>query len=423
MTIAAASADARARIPWDLSDARLYDHGIPHAAFAALRALDGLAWNPIDGSPTDGFWSVGRLDDVAAVARDAALFSSAKGHIQIYTIEEDALAARASMIDMDPPEHTHLRRLVSPYFVPRAIQKFVPVVRRRAAALLDSIVADGGGDWAARVAKPIPIGVICDILGVPPEDQDYMIELTDALVGGTSGEPVDPSAYGNSTPLRLLPFNHPAAHALREYARRLGEARRADPRDDLVSQLVSSTIDGERLDDSEFTSFFRLLVFAGNETTRTAIAHMALLMAQFPAQFERVRQDRSLVPGAVEEVVRFSTPIYHFRRTATRDTELSGTRIAQGDKVVMWYASANFDERHFTDPLRFEVARPSQPKHVGYGGGVHVCLGAALARLELAELLNEILDRNLRFDIAAQPKYVRSNFVNGIERIDVRIAA
>jgi cholest-4-en-3-one 26-monooxygenase len=423
MTTATAGARTRARIPWDLSDPRVFDHGIPHEAFRALRALDGLAWNPIDGSPTDGFWSVGRLDDVAAVSRDADLFSSAKGHVQIYTIEEDALAARASMIDMDPPEHTRLRRIVSPYFVPRAIQKFVPFVRRRAADLLDALVADGGGDWAARIAKPIPIGVICDILGVPEEDHDYMVELTDALVGGTSGEAVDPSAYGNTTPLRLLPFNHPAAHALREYARRLGEVRRAAPRDDLVSRLVSTSADGERLDDGEFTNFFRLLVFAGNETTRTAMSYMAMHLAQYPEQFERVRRDRALVAGAVEEVVRFASPIYHFRRTATRDTELSGTPIAKGEKVVMWYASANFDERHFDDAQRFDVARPVRARHVAYGSGVHTCLGAALARLELAELLNEILDRDLRVEIDRPPRHVRSNFANGIVHLDVKISA
>ena len=410
----------RPSLACDLSDPRQFDSGIPQAAFAALRAMKGLAWNPIDNSATDGFWSVGRFDDVAAVSRNTELFSSAAGHIQIYSIDEDALESRASMIDMDPPMHTHLRRLVNPGFIPRAIERYVPTVRKRASALLDRLQGDGGGDWVAGVAKPIPIGIICDMLGVPEEDRDLMIELTDHLVAGTSAEPLDPNAYGNTIPLRLLPFNSPAAYALTEYARKLGEERRARPRDDLVTQLVSTEIAGERLTDSEYTNFFRLLVFAGNETTRTAMAHLALLMCQHPNQFEMLRTNRQFVPNAVEEVVRFSSPILYFRRTATRDTELSGTPIKRGEKVVMWYASANFDEARFEDARSFDVTRGRLPVHAGFGGGgVHTCLGAGLARLELTELLNEILDRNVTLSLREQPTYVRSNFVNGIEKLSV----
>lgn len=414
----------RQELAWDLSDPKQFDKGIPQAAFAQLRAMKGLSWNPIDGSGTDGFWSVGRFEDVMAVSRDTELFSSAMGHIQIYSIDDDALEARASMIDMDPPFHSRLRRLVNPGFIPRAIQRYVPTVRKRAADLLAAMQAQGGGDWVAGVSKPIPIGIICDMLGVPETDRNLMIELTDHLVAGTSAEPLDPHAYGNTTPLRLLPFNSPAAYALSEYARKLGEERRAAPQDDLVSQLVSTEIDGERLTDSEYTNFFRLLIFAGNETTRTAMSHLALLMAEHPEQFEMLRENRDLVPGAVEEIVRFSSPILYFRRTATRDTELSGTAIRRGDKVVMWYASANFDEARFPEALRFDVTRPKLPAHAGFGGGgVHTCLGAGLARLELIELLNEILDRNLRIELAGEPEYVVSNFVNGVEHLPVRLSA
>lgn len=414
----------RQTLAWDLSDPAQFDAGIPQAAFAQLRAMEGLAWCPIDGSDTDGFWSVGRFDDVLAVSRDTELFSSAVGHIQIYSIDEDALEARASMIDMDPPMHSRLRRLVNPGFIPRAIQRYIPTVRRRAADLLDAMQAQGGGDWVEGVSKPIPIGIICDMLGVPEADRSLMIELTDHLVAGTSAEPLDPHAYGNTTPLRLLPFNSPAAYALTEYARQLGEQRRAVPQDDLVSQLVSTEIDGERLTDNEFTNFFRLLIFAGNETTRTAMSHLALLMAEYPEQFEMLRHNRDLVPNAVEEVVRYSSPILYFRRTATRDTELSGTPIKRGEKVVMWYASANFDEARFPDAHRFDVMRPKLPIHAGFGGGgVHTCLGAGLARLELIELVNEILDRNLKIEVVGEPEYVQTNFVNGIEHLNVRFSA
>ena len=212
----------------------------------------------------------------------------------------------------------------------------------------------------------------------------------------------------------------PVTRRLREYARLLGDTRRADPQDDLVSKLVTLEIDGERLSDAEYTNFFRLLIFAGNETTRTAMSHLALQMSQFPEQFERVRRDRTLLPTAVEEIVRYSSPILYFRRTATKDVRLSGTMIRKGERVVMWYASANFDETRFDDAQKFDVARPAMPFHAAFGGGgVHTCLGAGLARLELAVLLEEILNRELKISVRGHPEYVSTNFVNGIEHLDV----
>ncbi len=412
---------AKQSISIDLADPAKFDQGIPQAAFAELREMPGLAWNPlISEGPESGFWSVGRFDDIVKVSRDPERFSSAVGHIQIYNIDEDALSVRASMIDMDPPEHTRLRRLVNPGFIPKNIKDYAPIVKQRAGALLDVLEAQGGGDWVKGIAKPIPIGIICDMLGVPPKDHGLMIEMTDYLVAGTSAAPLDPTAYGNTTPLRLLPFNSPAAHGLREYARRLGAARREQPRDDLISKLVTLEVDGERLTDDEYTNFFRLLIFAGNETTRTAMSHLALQMAMFPDEFERVRKDRSLLASAVEEVVRFSSPILYFRRTATEDVELSGTLVRKGERVVMWYASGNFDEARFPNAAKFDVARPLMPVHAGFGGGgVHTCLGAGLARLELAVLLTEILDRGLQLKIKGTPEFVSSNFVNGIEHLDV----
>lgn len=411
----------RPQIDADLSDPNVFDHGIPQVPFKQLRAMPGLAWNPLPAEGDDaGFWSVGRFNDIVKISRDTETFSSAVGHIQIYNIDEDALGVRASMIDMDPPDHSRLRRLVNPGFIPKNIRDYAPIVRARAATLLDNLQSQGGGDWVSGLAKPIPIGIICDMLGVPPQDHNLMIEMTDTLVAGTSAAPLDPTAYGNTTPLRLLPFNSPAAHGLREYARQLGDTRRADPQDDLVSKLVTLEIDGERLSDAEYTNFFRLLIFAGNETTRTAMSHLALQMAQFPDQFERVRKDRALLATAVEEIVRYSSPILYFRRTATKDVEVSGTLVRKGERVVMWYASGNFDETRFGDAQRFDVARPAMPFHAGFGGGgVHTCLGAGLARLELAVLLEEILDRDLKISVRGYPDYVNTNFVNGIEHLDV----
>lgn len=408
--------------PVDLADPALFGSGIPHQAFAAMRATPGLLWNAIGGDVSDGFWAVTRHADVVEVSRDPETFSSAVGHIQIYDIDDDALDARASMIDMDPPIHTRLRRLVSKVFTPRHVQSYTPAVRARVRAALDDLVAGGGGDWVDRVAKPIPIGVICDILGVPEADHALMIELSDHLVAGTSSAPLPPDAYGNTTPLRLLPFNSPAAHALNEYALNLGRRRRHDPQDDLVTKLIEAEIDGERLSEEEFANFFRLMIFAGNETTRSSMSHLALYLVDHPEQFASVRSDRTLLAGAAEEVVRYSSPILYFRRTATRDCELSGTSIAAGEKVVMYYAAADFDPEVFSDPLGFDVSRPNSPANVAFGGGgAHFCLGASLARLELAELIDEIVERDFTIEVAGEPEFVDSNFVNGIEHLEVRI--
>ena len=277
--------------PADLQDPAMFSQGIPHAAFAEMRARPMLSWTPPSGGDRTGFWSVTRHGPLSEVSRGTDLYSSAVGHIQIYDIDEDALSARASMIDLDPPVHTRLRRLVSSAFTPRHVQSYEAAVRTRIAGRLDALVQAGGGDWVEAVAAPIPIGVICDIMGVPESDHDYMIELTDHLVAGTSSKPLEPTAYGNTTDLRLLPFNSPAAHGINEYARALGERRRAEPADDLVTKLIEAEVDGERLTDAEFTNFFRLMVFAGNETTRASMAHLALHLVHFADQFELVRAD------------------------------------------------------------------------------------------------------------------------------------
>ena len=411
---------SRPLAPADLADPALFSQGIPHAVFDEIRSAPGLQWNAVGGDVDDGFWVVARHADVVTVSRDTETYSSAVGHIQLYDIDEDALDARASMIDMDPPIHTRLRRLVSAAFTPRHVQSYTPAVRERVRGALDAL--GDGGDWVETVAEPVPIGVICDILGVPVSDHAYMVELTDHLVAGTSSEPLPFDAYGNTTPLRLLPFNSPAAHALNEYALALGRRRRADPQDDLVTKLIEAEIDGERLTDDEFANFFRLMIFAGNETTRSSMAHLAMHLAEHPREFGRVRADRSVLAGAAEEVIRHSSPILYFRRTTTRACELSGTPIAAGEKVVMYYSAADFDPAVFPDPRRFDVERPNPPANVAFGGGgAHFCLGASLARMEVAELIDEILDRDLTIEVVGAPEFVDSNFVNGIEHLEVRV--
>lgn len=411
--------------PADLHDNRLFD-GIPHDVFAQMRAADGLSWTPDSDEHGRGFWSVTRHAELVEVSRNPATFSSEVGHIQIYDIEPDALAARASMIDLDPPVHTRLRRLVSSAFTPRHVQSYEFDIRSRVTSCLDDLEAAGGGDWVKMVAAPIPIGVICDLMGVPESDHDLMIELSDHLVAGTSSEPLEATAYGNTIPLRLLPFNSPAAFAMSEYARKLGGLRRSEPADDLITRLIEAEVDDERLTQEEFANFFRLMIFAGNETTRSSMAHLALQMVEFADEFDRVRAglesgDRNLIGAVTDENIRYGSAILYFRRTVTEPVHLGGTDLIPGDKVVMWYASANFDQTVFDSPLEFRADRAQVPAHVAFGGGgAHFCLGASLARLEISILIEEIMRRDLHFSVG-EPTYVDSNFVNGIEHLEVEL--
>lgn len=398
-----------------------YVDGIPHAAFAELRATPGLVWHPYQQT---GFWAVSRYADVKAVSMAPKLFSSGIGHTNLWDLEADALEARRSIIDTDAPDHTRLRRLVSKAFSPNAIRAWESTTRRIAGELLDEFVERGEGDWVELVAAPLPIRVILTILGVPVDDADYLVELSNYLVEGTTDRPtLAPDAFGNTTPLRLLPFASPASHALFEYGERLGAARRADPQDDLVTQLVLAEDAGERLSHAEFRNFFHVLVFAGNETTRTAIAHGAMALASNPDQWRRLETDPSLLDSAVEEILRWATPVLHMRRTAAIDTELAGTAIAAGDKVVMWYVSANYDDARFDDPFRFDVGRPDN-LHVSFGGGgPHFCLGAFLARMEIRVLLEEMLARRIRLEQRGREQRVASNFVHGVISVPVANAA
>ncbi len=404
----------------DIASPEVYERGIPHESFRLLRERDPVHWHPWSWTG-GGFWAITKYDDVMAVAKEWETFSSAKGHIYLWELDDEALEARRSMIETDPPDHTRLRRIVSSAFTPRRVRDYEDYTRGIASRLLDQVVANGDVDLVETLAAPMPINVLVSILGVPDEDAAYMIELTDHLVAGTSGEPLDPHAYGNTTPLHLLPFNSPSSWALFEYGRKLGEARRGQEGDDLITRLVNAEWNGERLTDAEYCNFFQLLAFAGNETTRTAMSQGLLALMQYPDQYARLAADPELVPRAVEEILRWASPVLCFRRTAMRDTEIRGVPIAEGDKVVMWYVSANYDEDVYSDPSTFDVGRDER-ESTSFGiGGPHYCLGAWLARLEIRVLLEEILKRNLRLELAGEPVRIRSNFVNGLHHLPARV--
>jgi cytochrome P450 len=403
----------------DLADPDTYSHGIPHARFAQLRHEDPVSRQPFAGGE---YWAVTRYDDVVTVTRDWHTYSSAKGMVNLWDLSPAAMDARRSIIETDPPAHQRLRKLGMPPFTARRVVDYADATRTIAGQLLDEAVRQRDVDIVRSVSAPLPMRVFVSILGVPEEDTDFMIELSDHLVEGADTD-LPPDAYGNTTPLDMLPFSSPAAHALFEYGHRLGEQRRAQPTDDLVTRIISTEIDGDRLDEREYANFFQVLVFAGNETTRTAISNGIQAFTRFPEQQELLHDHPELLENAVEEIIRWATPVLHMRRTTTCDTELGGVHISEGEKVVIWYASANFDETVFEDPLAFRVDRPTRPKHLSFGAqGPHHCLGASLARLEIKILLEEILKRGIRFTGTGEVVRTRSNFVNGIAALPAQVS-
>ncbi len=403
----------------DIASPEVYERGIPHEAFRVLREHDPVHWHPWDWSG-GGFWAVTTRADLTAVTRDWNTYTSVQ-HVNLWELSPEAQQARRSIIETDGVAHTRLRRLVTQPFTLRRVADYEAATRAIVNELLDEVVDAREVDLVPAISEPLPIRVIVSIVGVPQSDAAYMVQLSNQLVEGTSDRLLDPHAYGNTTPLELLPFNSPAAYALFEYGRSLGTERRSNPHDDLVSRLIHAEVDGDRLTDAEFCNFFQLLVFAGNETTRTAISNGLLAFMEHPDQLERIHADRALIPSAVEEILRFATPVLHMRRTVTVDTTLHGKPIAEGDKVVMWYASANFDDTEFTDPLAFDIARPMKPDHTSFGAfGPHHCLGAPLARLELRLLLEEIVARRIWVERCGEVVRARSNFVNGVLSLPCR---
>jgi cytochrome P450 len=405
----------------DVASPKVYAQGVPHETLAAIRRHDPVHWHPWPGT-RGGFWLISKHADVIGVGKDPKLFSSQVGHIALEDREPDALAARQSLIETDPPEHTRLRKLVSDAFTRSKVKEYSEYTRAIVSELLDKAIAKGEFDWVTEISEPVPVNVLISILGLPEEDIPTLIDWTSELAAATDEEyQPDPVKYPSDVETRLLPFGSPAALQIFEYGRKIGEERRKHPTDDLVSRLVYAEVDGERLDEREYSNFFELFIFAGNETTRTGISQGMLALMEHPGEFDRLRRDPSLVPSAVDEILRWGTPVIYFRRTATRDTEIRGVPIQAGDRVAMWFISANFDEDEFEDPMRFDVGRAPN-RQVAFGrGGPHFCLGSFLARLEIGILLEEVLARNVRFELTGPPVRLSSNFVNGLKSLPVRV--
>jgi cytochrome P450 len=386
------------------------------ATFRTLRDTPGLQfydeWVFEDSpfAPGPGYFALARHEDVFAASRNPQLFCSGGG-VNIGDLPVELNEFYGSMIAMDDPKHFRLRNLVAKGFTPKEVAKVERYVTDKAKGVVDRMLEanrSGECDFVEWIAAPLPLQIICEMMGIPESDTDQIFAWTNVILG--AGDPEYGGTYENLMKVSLDIF---------AYAQAMGEDRRANPRDDLTSVLMAAEIDGDRLTPQEFGSFFILLVVAGNETTRNAISHGMKALTEHPDQRDLWYGDfETHTKTAVEEIVRWASPVIHFRRTATADTALSGQTIEAGQKVVLFYNSANRDERIFTDPYRFDVTRPLTPAQVGFGaGGPHFCLGANLARREITVMFDELRRRVPDLRITGEPAYLESPFINGIKRL------
>ena len=387
--------------------AATWEQGVPYDQFDLLRREAPVFRHPEPDGP--GFWAVTRHADVVAVSRDSATWSSELGGTFIDDQTDEALAQlRLTILNMDPPKHHRYRRLVSRGFTPRMVAQLVETIDTRAARIVDEVIDRGGCDFVEDVAVKLPLEMICEMIGLPEADWPRMFELSNLLVGFD-----DPEYRANPD------AGAQAAAEIYAYCDAVAADRRAHPRDDLMTALVQAEVDGERLDDLELNLFFVTLVVAGNETTRNLITHSMQALIDHPDQARRLRDDPDLWPTAVEELLRWGCSIHNFRRTATRDAELAGQPVAAGDKVVIYYMSANRDPEVFDDPFRFDVGRTPND-HVAFGGGgEHFCLGANLARAEIRAVMRQVVDRLDAVEPAGEVRRLRSSFVNGVKAMPI----
>jgi cholest-4-en-3-one 26-monooxygenase len=395
----------------DLTDSRNFVAGVPHAWFAYLRRDAPAFWHEEAAGP--GFWAITRHEDCVAVNRDAQRFSSYRKGTFLWETPDDQLEQqRLMLVTMDPPMHTRYRRLVNKGFTPRMITQLSEQIHRVADDIIDRVCEQGRADFVVDIAAELPLVVLADLLGVPAEDRSRMFDWSNRMIGREDAEYQGEHAGADENA-------QVAAAELFAYAADLYAAKRIDPHEDLMSVLTQVELEGERLSELELDLFFLLLAVAGNETTRNLMAGAMVAFSQFPDQWERLRRDRSLLPSAVEEMLRFVTPVMNFRRQATEDIEMAGQRISEGDKVVFFHVSANRDETVFADPHRFDIGRSPNPHMAFGGGGPHFCLGANLARMEIVVMFEHLLERLPDIHMDGPVERLRSNFINGVKHLPV----
>jgi cytochrome P450 len=411
------------QLEFDLLDHDLFADHEPWEVFDHLLAEAPVYFHPEPDGP--GFWVVTKYEDVLGVVRDPKTFSSeVRGAATIADLPDDVLEARRNFLEFDPPKHGRYRRLISTSFTPGAVLKYEAWLRELVARRFDAL-PDGEFDLVHELAAPIPIRVLAQVLGLPEEKLPRLIELGDRLLVDTDPEIVGDLAFtGEREEDRYKPFGSPWADELCALGRQYYADRRACPRDDVLTRIAQAEIDGQPLSEQELDNMFALLIVAGNETTRQAIALGTLALAQHPDEYDRLRADPEpeRVRAAMEELLRWSSPVWHFRRTATTDATIRGVDIAAGDKVTVWFAPANRDPDKYPDPHRLDLARDPADNLTFGRGGPHHCLGAHLARLEVRVYLDELVRRVGRIEVTGEPVRLRSNFTNGLKRLPVRFS-
>jgi cholest-4-en-3-one 26-monooxygenase len=405
----------------DLLDQDRFTEGIPHEWFAWLRANAPVYKHPEPEGP--GFWVISRYEDVVTCNRDAKTFSSDSDNGGVIDLEERELSDMEKqqgdaklMLMMDPPDHTRYRKLVNRGFTPRMIGMLEPHLRDLTADILDRSIEKSRAsgepvDFVVDIAAELPLEVIAELIGVPREDRHKIFDWSNRFVG--NADPEYEMSEDKISEAQVEMFM---------YAQQLADARRDDPHDDIITKLLSAEVDGEQLTAMEFNLFFLLLSVAGNETTRNAISHGMQAFLDHPDQWQLLCEDpEGRIDTATEEILRWASPVLYFRRTAMHDMEVGGQTIAEGDKISLWYISANRDEDVFDDPYAFDIARDPNP-HIAFGGGgPHFCLGAQLARLEIRLLFEELAKRAPGVTRAGDADLLRSNFIGGIKHLPVHL--
>jgi cholest-4-en-3-one 26-monooxygenase len=395
----------------DLSSPDTFVPGVPFETFDRLRKENPVYFHEEPEGP--GFWCVTRYDDLVAINRDNHLFSSNKRTALFMESDEEMLAQQQlMMLNMDPPMHTRYRLLVNKGFTPRRVAALEQTIRDQTNSIIDAVYQKGEADFVVEMSAELPLQVIADLLGVPQDERHLVFDWSNRMVGSQDPEYVaDPELAQN------------ASMELYSYFNQLAGQRKIDPKEDLVTALLKAEVDGERLTELELDLFFLLLSVAGNETTRNAISHGMVALSEHPDQKQRLLDDPSLINTAVEEILRWASPVMHFRRQATAPTEIGNQKIGEDEKVVFWHISANRDETVFPDPYKFDVGRTPN-EHVAFGGGgPHFCLGANLARMEMRVFFQELLKRLPDIHVSGDVSRLRSNFINGLKHVPVAFSS
>ena len=391
----------------DLTDSKYFIDGVPHNWFAFLRKNAPVWWQEEADGP--GFWAVTTHADCTAVNRDYEHFSSHRKATFIWDLPDDDLARQQLvMLNMDPPLHTRYRRLVNKGFTPRMVNQLHDRIHAATDGIIDAVIEKGSADFVTEIAAELPLIVIAELLGVPDEDRHRMFDWSNRMIGSQDPE------YQTAGEVAQI-----ASMELYAYASELFAVKRADPRDDLMSVLTEVEMEGEKLSDFELELFFLLLTVAGNETTRNLISGAMAAFFENPDQWDLLRNDRSLLPCAVEEMLRYVTPVMNFRRQTTSAFELGGQHIEEDSKVVFFHISGNRDEAVFDDPQKFDITRNPNP-HLAFGaGGPHFCLGANLARMEIRVMFEHLLDRMPDIQLDGEVQRLQSQFISGVKHIPV----